>query len=57
MINNGEIMSQSAKSITGNSVTHRTKIITVSDKISIPIQLKVTEESIKSTERSKAIQT
>ena len=57
MINNGEIMSQSAKSITGNSVTHRTKIITVSDKISLPIQLKVTEESIKSTERSKAIQT
>ena len=49
-------MSRFAKSITGNSVTHRTKIITVSDKISLPIRLKVTEEPIKSTKRSQAIQ-
>ena len=49
-------MSRFAKSITGNSVTHRTKRITASDKISLPIQLKVTEEPVKSTERSKAIQ-
>ena len=49
-------MSQVTKSVTGNTVTHRTKRITASDKISLPIQLKVTEEPVKSTERSKAIQ-
>ena len=48
-------MSQSAKSITGNSVTHRTKIITVSDKISLPTNLKITEKPIKSRERTQAI--
>jgi hypothetical protein len=56
VINNGEIMSRFAKSVTGNSVTHRTKRITASDEISLPIQLKVTEEPIKPTDRSKAIQ-
>jgi hypothetical protein len=49
-------MSRFAKSITGKSVTHRTKRITANDKISLPIQLKVTEEPIKPTDRSKAIQ-
>mgnify|MGYP006109814003 FL=1 len=49
-------MSQFTKSVTGNSITHRTKTITVSDKIALPVKLKITEGPIESTKRSQAIQ-
>ena len=48
-------MSQYVKSVTGNSVTHRTKTIAVSDKISLPTNIKITEKPIKSRERTQAI--
>jgi hypothetical protein len=56
VINNGDIMSQITKNVTGNSITHRTKTITVNDKISLPVKLKITEGPIKSTKKSQAIQ-
>ena len=49
-------MSKVTKSVTGNSITYRTKAITVNDKISLPVKLKITEGPIKSTKRSQAIQ-
>ena len=49
-------MSQITKNVTGNSITHRTKTITVNDKISLPVKLTITEGPIKSTKRSQAIQ-
>ena len=49
-------MSQVTKSVTGNSITYRTKIITVNDKMSLPVKLKITEGPVKSTKRSQAIQ-
>ena len=48
-------MSQLAKSVTGNSITSRTKMVIVSDMVSLPLNLKNTQEIIKSTKRSKAI--
>ena len=49
-------MSKVIKSVTGNSITYRTKAIIVNDKISLPVKLKITEGPIKSTKRSQAIQ-
>ena len=49
-------MSKVTKSVTGNSITHRTKTIVANDKISLPIKLKITEGPIESTKRSQAIQ-
>jgi len=56
VINNGDIMLEVTKIVTGNSITHRTKTIAVNDKISLPVKLKITEGPIKSTKRSQAIQ-
>ena len=49
-------MSQVTKSITGNSITHRTKAIIVNDKISLPVKLRITEGPIESTKRSQTTQ-
>ena len=50
-------MPLSEKTVTGSSVTGKGKTSSVSDKISLPKFLKITEGPVKSSKRSQQLQT